>query len=214
MPTEDELRQIIKEWLEGILADQGWNEAQLTARVTGLDDGVIARGLGRRDPGKGVMSASTMSRISEAVGYPIPDLNARSWERLRTRIPEDFEPLSTLSPDDVKPRKKRETAPPQPLPDIFERRVKSRALDLMGILPGDLLTFQAAAAATSGQVVIAEIPGASTGSVRRILRRKAEHVLLVHSTDPIYAVFEPEPVGKGLKILGVMVQCTRRMLES
>lgn len=91
--------------------------------------------------------------------------------------------------------------------------VTTRALELAGVLPGDLAEFDFALAPRPGDVVIAQVYGGD-GSARTVLRLWRPPVLLVATAD---AAIDPQPIpldetGAAVNVRGPMIRLLRERL--
>ncbi len=86
--------------------------------------------------------------------------------------------------------------------------VKSRALDLAGIVPGDFIEFTADADPQEGDPVVAQLND-EQGNVTTVLRLFYPPFLMVRTSDPTIDQ-RPIEIGANDRLMGAFVQLVRR----
>ncbi|RJG46475.1 XRE family transcriptional regulator [Mesorhizobium sp. DCY119] len=89
-------------------------------------------------------------------------------------------------------------------------RVASRALELAGYLPGDLLEFDLGGRPSRGEPVVAEVRN-ETGEVSSVLRLFQPPVLTAHTADPTIDArpIQLDPAEARVKVLGAFIRMVR-----
>lgn len=90
-------------------------------------------------------------------------------------------------------------------------QVTSRALELSAIIPGDVVEFAIDATPRKGEVVIAQVYGRDSSSIRTVLRLFSPPFLMVHTNDPTIdiAPIPIDPNGERVKVIGAFVRLVR-----
>jgi len=60
----------------------------------------------------------------------------------------------------------------------------SRVLDLVGVLPGDVLEFELGTPPRAGDIVVAQVYDSEAAAAKTVIRLYQPPVLITHSTDP------------------------------
>lgn len=89
--------------------------------------------------------------------------------------------------------------------------VRTRALDLAGVLPGDVIEFDLGAAPATGEPVVAQVYDDVAGTAETVLRLFHPPFLMVRSSDP---AVDPRPLqldteGQRVKVVGAFVRLHR-----
>jgi hypothetical protein len=176
-------------WLEGVLRATGLRATPL-AKGAGIAPSTLLRALDADDPS--LLAARTIAKIAAAYGVP--------------GIGQAAAPAGLGEPD-LAPYA---AGPDDDLPaDRYRRSVRSRVLDLKGILPGDVVLFDMAATPAAGDVVEAQIYAGMNAET--VLRIYDPPYLIARSTDPVIAP-KPLPVdGERVRIAAVAVHLERAM---
>lgn len=101
---------------------------------------------------------------------------------------------------------------PPKVPANRERwTVRTRALDLAGVLPGDVIEFDLGAAPATGEPVVAQVYDDVAGTAETVLRLFHPPFLMVRSSDP---AVDPRPLqldteGQRVKVVGAFVRLHR-----
>lgn len=158
----------LRTWLREVMQITGLKATPL-AQKAGLAPSTIIRAL---DPnGPGYMSTRSIEKIVETFGVPPP---GAALARPRGFAESEVEQLSDAP----------SFADPRPTPDRGVWRIHSRALDLSGYVPGDLVLADATVEPQPFDVVCAQVYNFERGSAETVLRLYDPPYLVTHSSDP------------------------------
>jgi transcriptional regulator with XRE-family HTH domain len=183
------------DWVHSILATKKWTQHRL-AKEAGLSPSALNKFM--KDPtNTRTLGSYSIEKLELASGMPLP-VSRQGQGAIETAARGDE---AELLPDDH-----------QALPEFMRGTgtmgvwlVKSRALELAGFLPGDLLLTDKSQP-MRGQTVVAEVPGRDGG--REIVIRRYEPPILVSATtDP--ALLSAILLNQDVVILGVMAHSVR-----
>lgn len=89
--------------------------------------------------------------------------------------------------------------------------VRTRALDLAGVLPGDVIEFDLGAAPATGEPVVAQVYDDVAGTAETVLRLFHPPFLMVRSSDPAVdpRPLQLDPEGHRVKVVGAFVRLHR-----
>lgn len=187
-------KERLRQWIAGALQRTGWNAARL-AREARVSPATLSRALDAGE--KFVPSTATISRIAAATGIPAPPLGG-------------IVPGRGFGEAEVEPC--TETAA---LPAFVEDaahdvwRMRSRALELAGVLPGDLLMVERDRPAVGGDIVCAQVYDLQRESADTVFRLYDQPFLITRTMDPA-AHRKPLLVdGQAVLIVGVAVRVLR-----
>lgn len=191
----DEERARVRQWLTDLQARFGVTPVDIE-KATGVSRATIYRWL---DPRGGlVASRSRLAMIGRAYGVALPG------EAAEAAVPEGFRDGEDAVPWDAGPAGAPEN------PNRFRYVVRSRVLELSGLLPGDILTVDMAEAPRPGDIVLAQLYDADGRGAKTRLRRYDPPFLLAHGMDT--AAERPLSLYDGLvRVAGVVIESHRRM---
>ncbi len=86
--------------------------------------------------------------------------------------------------------------------------VRTRALELAGILPGDVIEFSTAGVPAQGEPVLAQIYGDERGSFATVMRLYMPPVLMVRTLDPAIEQL-PVALDDRVRIVGIFIALRR-----
>jgi len=174
-------------WFKGLQRKAGLTSTDL-GQVIGRDRTVISKILN----GHQKMTLDQARALADALGVPISDMieraglgDNRTARHLSPGFSEsDASSWTAQSPEDRGISSIAEALGQRPGIDIW--RVKSSALALMGLLPGDfmLVDTDAAERVRAGDVVLAQIYDNIRGVATTVLRRFEPPVLVAASLEP------------------------------
>jgi hypothetical protein len=202
--TKEAIRRQQRAWLEEVLEATGKTASRLADDI-GIHDTTLTRFLNNPDY-RGIISPMTIARIAEHTGFPPPGM-----------VQSIAQPSAAMGfrEDAVRYELTEETKPSRALlltlmegrPNASAWLIKTDALLLAGVRPGDLAVIDMAVPPRDGDVVIAQIEqGTGARTVFRIF--KAPN-LIGATFDP--TAIRPEPVdGERVRIAGVMTELVRR----
>lgn len=169
-------RSAHSEWLDWVGARTGLSDTAL-ASAAGQSPNTITR-FRRRDGA--TLSTLTIRLISEFTGLPGPDsyklpsAGGFAEEAVRYQPAREDDPLvAKLVSLALKDRN-----------NAASWRLRTRALELRGYLPGDVLVSDAAAVARAGDAVVAQVYDLRTGSAETVFRVLEPPYLMPASSDP------------------------------
>jgi len=142
-------------------------------------------------------SLTSLRKIAVAYGVPLPDAKAPAADETSG----DVETYAA-NDDQVEP-------PLKPTPGQTVFRVRSRALELAGYLPGDAILVDPRTPARSGDAVCAQIQNLETGELENRLRVYEAPYLLTRTMDP---QSNDRPIyvdNERAKIIGPIVKAMR-----
>jgi len=186
-------RAEVRRWLERVIAEARLDAGEVAARAH-VSPSTVYRMLDDEDPHE--PKATSVLQIAEALAVAPPSTLGRP----RAFAEPDVSPLSGETPAELAPR----------TPDQSLWRVESRALELAGVLPGDLLLLDAAEEARAGDLVVAQLYDFDHGAARTRVRYYDGAYLSVRTMDPALAE-AAVPVGGGVRIVGPIRALSRRM---
>lgn len=188
----DETRAKIRAWIEDIEAKFHVSRAEIAAKA-GVHHATIYRWFDENSTF--TPSMRTIARIASAFGVPTPGDGPR---------PTGFGE-SDLSPYIAAPA---ELAPSTT--NQFVRAVTSRALELAGYMPGDLLLIDQSLAAVAGDAVCAQVYNLSRGTAETKLRIFEPPFITTRSMDPAVAEKPLYVDGERVVIAGVVLRSLRQ----
>jgi transcriptional regulator with XRE-family HTH domain len=190
-----EQRRLLRE----ILARTGWTQTELAKRA-GLDPSTLSRFLANEDAVQS-LRASTLRKLEELMGMPlanalqqpppVPGLGLSESEA-------DPLPASGAGPQQI--------MPPQPGLDAW--LLKSRSLEQLGLLPGDVLMVKLGATALRGDIVCAQVydwPQRKAQTVFRLF--DPPYLLAATAESRLMRPFEVD--NENVIIKGVVMQMSR-----
>lgn len=199
----DNTRQKQLAWLQAIFDQTGWNASDL-AREAGISHATISKF--RRDGSTAVLETATVQKIVSV--SPVPH-----YESQRPVLPDGFaeeeaEPFAAR-PHDA-PITRAISAMRQGNETLDPWVLRSRALENVGYLPGDILMVDLSAAPTEGDVVCAQVSD---------LRGNAETAFRVFHKPYLVAAtgqtrfLKPLLIDDRVQVMGVVVASLRPRLS-
>jgi transcriptional regulator with XRE-family HTH domain len=195
MEHAKEAKNLVRRWLEQILEVRGWNAAQL-ARETGVSPSTISRAL---SDDKFVPSTGTIAKIAGATGIGLPaDLGLGTMASTRRFSEPEAEPFGDELPTTLEQKE-----------DLDVWRLKTRALDQIGYLPGDLVAVDRTAFPKTRDIVCAQVYDLVRDTAETVFREFDPPYLLTRTSDP-KAHRKPLVVDdERVLIVGVVVRLSR-----
>lgn len=180
----DLTRDGVRAWLMDVLARSGETPTAL-ARRAGIAQTTLTRFL--NDPDGPMLSLRTVARVAHVAGSAPAGLDLAVSSPAAARAPglEDAEAAPFRAPESLAPwlaaaldsiRQGRSAA------DVWQ--IRSRALEHVGVLPGDLVVVDLGMRAESGDVVCAQHYEWARASAETIFRIYDPPYLLAASSDP------------------------------
>jgi len=173
-------------YLLDVLARTGWNQTELAKRA-GLDPSTLSRFLSSARPGLS-LRLSTIRRIAQVTGLPFDG------------VPEAAHDAAGLAEAEAQPL--TEDAPPLTAAILDSLRangsaidawtLRSRALELAGYRPGDILFVKLGASPLKGDVVCTQIYDWAAGRTETVFRIFEPPFLISATADT--ALFAPYPL--------------------
>lgn len=191
--ADDDIRPVIRDWINLVLDRTGWTIEQLRHQSK-VSASTLNRA--RNMTGESTMSLTNAIAIARATGCGLPKELG-----LFVETPEDVLSLPNvvgLSRDEA----------------TTKYEVRSRVLDLLGLVPGDELTVDKSAKPRDRDVVIAATRDVRTGSERVLLRQLDRDFLVTRTSDPNLHNTPILMSSDAHRIDGVMVRCTRQRAAS
>lgn len=185
-------RQRHLDWVQQIMEAKHWSENRL-AKEAGLSASGINRFLNDPD-NKRQLRSSTIERLEAASGIPLP--RAQSFREL-PQITHELEPID------------RDAIPQQPARaanGIEAWKIRTRALELAGYIPGDMVIVDRTARPMDGDVVVAQV-GGRNGEPETVMRIYETSFLLAATMDPAH--LSPIFINKDVSIVGVVISSHR-----
>lgn len=176
------IRDEQKAWIASILDVTGWTPTDLARRAS-VHQTTLTRFLA--DPtGKATLSARTVAAITEVTGFE-PYARANPEARRATIAPiGDGEPMARdieLFRDDLDGALRALISGRN---DVFPWRIKSRALEMAGFIPGDVAIIDMNAAPKRGDAVCAQVYDWPNGRAETVLRLFEPPYLVTATADP------------------------------
>jgi len=174
-----------REWLRGLPARTGKSLTKI-AEDTGLARSTLTRPLKEGDQGTSTLHASTIEKVVQATGVAPP---AGSVARPQPAFSEEASPYNFGNPGD--PLRATLKAMIGDRNGIDPWTLKTRALELAGYLPGDIVLVDLNASPRPGDAVCAQVYDWSSmkaETVMRVFERAPPvEVLVARSMDPAFA---------------------------
>lgn len=193
-------KEIVAAWVRDVIRQTGIKATPL-AKAAGLAPSTLLRTLDPENPG--YLDAASIGKIVKKFGMPPPDLFGGASSR--TGAPSGF----------PEPELRELDAPAQSFagvsltPNQFVRAVATRALELAGYLPGDLVLIDMALAPGADDVVIAQVYNLERGTAETVLRAYDPPYLVVRTADPRCRAKPLLADGTQVKIMGTVVRALR-----
>lgn len=184
----DNERAAMRSWLTDVMRRTGLRPTPLAKRA-GISPSTLTRFL---EGGSAILDRVTLRKIADAAGVPAPGDPAQSG------FAEDLVQIDDDTPIDN--------------PNRYTKAVGSRALELVGFLPGDEVEFDMSATPVAGDVVEVQVytPGSLIGAETK-LRVYDPPYVVPRSIDP---AIKPTPFfvdGERVRIAAVAVALRRHL---
>jgi hypothetical protein len=199
---EDDARAAAREWLLAVKKQTGWTWTQI-AKASGVSQSTLVKAIDTNRPF--VLSTKTIAKISAATGIAPPERLAgmpvsRAPGLAETEaVPYDaagaLPELKSLVDGYIRGR-----------PNLVAWELKTRALELAGYLPGDIVVIDMNERAQRKDIVCAQVYNYDRGTAATIWRRYEQPYLVAASADPELA--RPER-DDSAKIMGVVLMSFR-----
>lgn len=160
----------IRDWVRDILDKTGWSGHRL-AREAKVSPSTVHRIL---QDERFVTSTRTIDKIVRASGVPAPD---DIWHKVTPPAPGLREPEAVYYGEKAPP-----AAPAGAHAAVW--RLQSRALQLAGCLPGDLLTVDPAVAPRAGDIVCVQVVDPASGEAETVFRVYDKPYAMTATADP------------------------------
>lgn len=203
----DALQKLVSSYIKKVRKTRGWSMTE-TGRQIGSSKTTIARNENPPANYRYVMSTTTLRKLAQASGIALPKqlLDHSDMNGQRAGFAEDdVAPYEGAAPG-------KGTACQNP--NKSDWIVHSRALELAGYVPGDIVTIDQSLAPRDGDIVIAQIYDDLLGTSETVMRRYQEGsrqpFLMAAATDQALMAREPDYVdNERVKVMGVIVRAVR-----
>ncbi len=192
----DDGRAAAAAWINEIMARRRLEEQQI-AELSGVHVSTVYR----LAKGKHSSTIGTIARIAEALEEPPPSGYAATPPARPGGLQEDAVRYVGDIPNDLTPE----------TPNQSVWTIKSRALELAGLLPGDLARLDQSATARPGDVVVAQIYDFERGTAATRIRVFDGFSLVSRSMDPTLNERALPVDGERVLIMGRIDRVLRRM---
>lgn len=177
----ENLRQKQSDWIDAILAAKGWSLSELASRARVSPTTLTRwRNSAAAEAELATLSTRTIDKIEQAAAvraYEQP--GAGNGRPIAATEAEPFAP----GPEDPHRAAVQALTAGRNTADPW--RLTSRALDAVGLLPGDVVIVDVAAPPRSGDVVRAEVYDWQRGKTESVFRIYEAPILTPASSDPI-----------------------------
>jgi hypothetical protein len=173
---QSNLSRITREWLAEVVEKSGVKPTPLATAI-GVSPSTLTRPLKNED-WSGSLSTSIIARIVNYTGIPAP----------KELVPQPVQEPG-FREDELKPWNGPTDHPIRKMGDNVTDvwRVETDAVNLEGIVPGDLVLVNGHETPRSGDVVVAQIYDDDTGNAETVLRVYEPPFLMQHSTGAAQA---------------------------
>lgn len=195
-----EMKDTVTRWLQRVLAEKKWDAAEL-ARRSGVSASTLSRALNPDD--KIVLNTLSMLKIARITGINPPGMPAMPRAgSLRSSVGGFAE--AEAEPFEGTP------AMPDEADNVDHWTLRSRAIDALGYIPGDIVAVDRRAAPRAGDIVQAQLYGSGGADAETVFRAYDPPYLVTRALDPM-AHRKPVAVdGERALIVGVVVALWRR----
>lgn len=191
--TRDELREVIREWLQKVIRGSGLSATEI-ARRAGMATTTLTRFLNNPEH-QSVPSLVTIEKVARVTKYAPPPGLGVAADGIGFSEPE-ISPYQGAATGD------------EEAGDWWE--IGSRVLDLEGFMPGDRVLVSLRQPPRAGSVVVAQIVARGGEEVETVFRKYEPPFLTARSTvanQPKPVLIDPEKVS----IMGVVLRLHREM---
>lgn len=171
-----EERQRILDWVEWLRVRTGQSLSEL-AEGAGLSNNTLTR-LKQRE--SALLDALSVRMLSEYTGLPGPDLYKLGHTSGFTEEAERYEPAGAAEA----PAAMFLKAMLKDRPDAASWHLKTRALEGLGYMQGDVVITDARVQPRAGDAVCAQVIDLRTGAAETVFRVYEPPYLIAHSSDP------------------------------
>lgn len=191
-PSQDAVQARVREWLRRVLAAKGWSEHRL-AKEAGVSPATIHRAL---YDDRFVTSSLTLEKVAGAAGVPSP---------LAPPVGGGFrEPDALFVADGATKSFGMDADGPQAV-----WRLSTRACELAGFLPGDLVLMDERLTPKAGDLVCAQVYDLARDSAETVFRIYDPPYLAARTMDPAISSKPLLVDGERVRIAAVMVKMLR-----
>lgn len=199
MKGRDTVRESVRDWITDVMGRTGLSAGKL-ARRAGVAASTIHRAL---DPtGTFIMTVTTLTKISQELGIPLPP-GLLAGQPQSPYLSNGFAE-SELEALDGAPQAEGKAAVNQGV-----WRISSRALELEGYLPGDVVIVDMGVKPSPGDIVCAQIYNFARGTAETVLRLYEPPYLIGRAIE---RGMQPKPAlidGERVVVVGTVVRMIR-----
>lgn len=191
--------ETIREWLESVVKITGLKPTPL-AKEAGLAPSTLLRAMDAENPT--ALERRSILKIVERFNVPPPYGQSAGLPT----YPPGFSESELLQLEDDVPFFDGLAL----TPNQYVRTVNTRALELAGYLPGDLVLFDMSAQARAGDVVSANVYNLQRGSAETVLRVYEQPYIIARTMDAAIAAKPHLVDDERVKIMAVAIKAMRR----
>lgn len=212
MPTGDrETARLHRDWLQRLSNLTGKSLTKLASEA-GLAVSTLTRPVKEGDAGTSTLHARTIDKLSAHTGVAPPALTEAGHAGLGRPMRAFNEDLGRFVPDAENELKEAVAALIAGRSNVEPWQVKTRALELAGYLPDDIVLIDREAPPRLGAIVSARVnigrgQGAGEAVLRIYERAGAADVLVAASMDPAWR--QPIPIDDRVAVTGVVTGMVR-----
>lgn len=185
----EQVQSSTREWIKRAMERRGWTANRL-AKEAGLAPSTVHRAL--NDP-RFVTSTTTLEKIATATGLPSPVHSGTGFAEADA-VPLDAADIpSSLRPADAEV--------------VWE--LKTRAAELAGFLPGDLVLLDPRITPRAGDLVCAQVYNFQLGTAETVFRLFEPPYLITRTMDPSITAKPLLVDDERVKVWGVAVRSLR-----
>lgn len=196
---EDDARRVVRDWLHLIRERTGWSWSKI-ATAAGVARSTVTNAANDPDY-PNVMGTTTITKISRATGIPPPVLPTGLDDRAAGLAEPEAVPyrIAGTSHDALIEAYTAASA------SLVPWELRTRALELAGYLPGDIVILDMNARPADGDVVCAQVYDFAASQAKTIWRRYQAPYLLAASTETELPVRADDKTAaiKGVVVLSI-----------
>lgn len=194
---QDVTRETVRDWLQKIIDRWNITPRQLAVKAE-VSPSTIYRALDLQSDFTPTLT--TIGKVAAAFKVAAPGMASPAASAASGFHEPEMQPLDgTAAPQGARQSNNQ-----------TDWTIATRALELAGVLPGDVVRFDMAAAPHDGDVVCAQVYNFERGSAETIIRQVKGPYLIARTADPSVDL-EPLLVdGRRVAVAGVMVHLLRR----
>ena len=185
----DQVQANTREWIKKVLERRGWTPNRL-AKEAGVSPATIFRAL---NDDRFVTSTTTLEKIAAAAGVPSPMQSGTGF----------------AEPDGITLVASQLPAILTPVLNQVPWELRTRAAELAGYLPGDVLLVDPDVAPASGDLVCAQVYNFQNGTAETVFRIFEPPYLIARTMDPSITAKPLLVDDERVKIWGVAVRSLR-----